>query len=70
VAEAEKAVAEWEARVGALRGELEDPHLYLTPEGARRAGETGRELETARERLDEAFARWEAATREAEAMSG
>jgi len=67
VAEAETAVAKWEARVGGLRAELEDPHLYLTPEGAKRAGEIGRELEVAREALDDAFARWEAATREAEA---
>ena len=66
VGEAEAVVATWESRVGALRAELEDPHLYLTPEGARRAGELGRELETARAQLDQAFARWERATREAE----
>jgi len=66
VAEAEALVAEWESRVGALRSELEDPHLYLTADGARRSAQLGRELEAARERLDEAFARWEAATRRAE----
>src|SRR4051812_3832899 len=68
VAEAEAAVNEWETRVAGLRGELADPHLYLTPEGGRHATELGRELETARGRLDEAFARWEAATRAAEAL--
>jgi ATP-binding cassette subfamily F protein 3 len=67
VSDAEAAVSECESRVAALRGQLEDPHLYLTPEGGRRATELGRELETARARLDEAFARWERATREAEA---
>jgi hypothetical protein len=66
VAESEAAVSEWEGRVAALRAELEDPHLYLTADGGRRAVEVGREMETARARLDEAFARWEAATRQAE----
>jgi ATP-binding cassette subfamily F protein 3 len=67
VAEAEAAVGEWESRVAALRSELEDPRIYLTADGGRRAAEVGREMETARARLDEAFARWEAATRAAEA---
>ena len=66
VAEAEAAVGEWEARVASLRAELEDPHLYLTFDGARRAAELGREMEAARARLDQAFGRWEAATGEAE----
>jgi ATP-binding cassette subfamily F protein 3 len=66
VTEAEAEVNEWESRVAALRAELEDPHLYLTPEGSRRAGEIGREMEAARSRLDQAFTRWETATREAE----
>jgi ATP-binding cassette, subfamily F, member 3 len=63
VAEAEAQVGTWEKAVDKLRTELEDPHLYLTSDGARRAAELGRELEAARQRLDEAFARWEAATR-------
>ncbi|MEO7476758.1 MAG: ABC-F family ATP-binding cassette domain-containing protein, partial [Gemmatimonadales bacterium] len=66
VADTEAVVSEWEGRVAALRAELEDPHLYLTADGGRRASELGREMETARARLDEAFARWEAATRRAE----
>ena len=36
VAEAEARVAEWEARVAALRAQLEDPALYVTPDGAAR----------------------------------
>jgi ATP-binding cassette subfamily F protein 3 len=67
VAEAEAQVGDWEARVQALRAELEDPHLYLTADGSRRAAELGRDLEAARQRLDQAFARWEAAIRAAEA---
>jgi ATP-binding cassette subfamily F protein 3 len=68
VAEAERAVSEWEQRVETLRAELEDPHLYLTGDGSRRASVLGRELETARARLDEAFLRWDQATREAETV--
>ena len=64
VTEAERAVSDWEARVATLREQLEDPHLYLTAEGAKRAVDLGKELEVARGRLDEAFGRWETATRE------
>jgi hypothetical protein len=66
VAEAERAVSECEQRVEALRLELEDPHLYLTADGSRRAVDLGRELEAARRALDQAFARWDEATRAAE----
>jgi ATP-binding cassette subfamily F protein 3 len=66
VVEAESEVGVWEGRVEALRAALEDPHLYLTPDGARRATELGRELEGARGGLDKALARWESATRSAE----
>ena len=67
VLDAERAVGDWEARVTSLRLQLEDPHLYLTADGSKRAVELGREMEDARRRLDEAFARWETATRQAEA---
>ncbi|MBA3497149.1 MAG: ABC-F family ATP-binding cassette domain-containing protein [Gemmatimonadales bacterium] len=67
VEQAEAAVAECEGRVEAIRMELEDPHLYLTADGGKRAAGLGGELEVARAALDRAFARWEAATREAEA---
>jgi ATP-binding cassette, subfamily F, member 3 len=65
VAEAEAEVTAWEERVELVRAALEDPHLYLTPDGARRASELGRDLEAARVGLEEAFARWESATRSA-----
>jgi ATP-binding cassette subfamily F protein 3 len=63
IAAAELEVAEWEARVEGLRTRLEDPDLYLTAEGAIRAGSIGRELETAKAELERAFGRWEVATR-------
>jgi ATP-binding cassette, subfamily F, member 3 len=66
VAEAESEVAAWEGRVESVRAALEDPALYLAPDGARRASELGRELEAARRGLEAAFARWESATRAAE----
>jgi ATP-binding cassette, subfamily F, member 3 len=66
VAEAESDVSAWEARVESVRAALEDPALYLTPDGSRRASELGRELDEARRGLDAAFARWESATRAAE----
>jgi ATP-binding cassette, subfamily F, member 3 len=66
VSDAEGEVSAWEERVESLRAALEDPHLYLTQDGARRATELGRDLEAARRGLDEAFARWESATRSAE----
>jgi ATP-binding cassette subfamily F protein 3 len=65
VAEAEAEVTAWEERVELVRAALEDPHLYLTPDGARRASELGRDLEAARVGLEEAFARWVSATRSA-----
>jgi hypothetical protein len=58
-------VTAWEERVELVRAALEDPHLYLTPDGARRASELGRDLEAARVGLEEAFARWVSATRSA-----
>ncbi len=63
LAEVEASVAEWESRVAALRGELEDPGLYLTPAGAARAAAVGAELEAAKSELERAFEAWEAATR-------
>ena len=68
VAEAEALVTSFETRVEEARAALEDPELYLTADGARRAIALGRELEAARAALDQAFARWERATREAEAV--
>ena len=66
VADAEAGVGLHEARVAELRAQLEDPDLYLTPEGAAAAARIGAELEVARQALDLAFAEWEAATRRME----
>ena len=64
VAQAEAAVAACEGRVAALRGELEDPELYATPDGARRSAALGKELEVARTAFEAAFAEWERASAE------
>ena len=66
VAEAEAEVGAHEARVAELRARLEDPGLYLTPGGAAEASRIGAELEDARRALEQAFSRWEAATRRTE----
>jgi ATP-binding cassette subfamily F protein 3 len=58
---AEARVTECEARVDAIRRQLEDPALYSTQEGALEAGTLGKELEAARAELDRALADWEAA---------
>ncbi len=68
LAEAEAQVASREARVVELRAQLEDPELYLTSEGAARAHLVGGELDRARQELDQAFERWEAATRALETL--
>ena len=62
VADAEAQVESCERKVGALAAELEDPELYVTPEGADKASRLGAELELARRALDEALASWERAT--------
>ena len=69
VADAEAQVEEWERRVTTLAQELEDPALYVTPEGAARAATLGAALEQARRSLEDALARWEAATRTLEDAS-
>jgi ATP-binding cassette, subfamily F, member 3 len=66
VAEAEARVEQWEATVSALAAQLEDPGLYVTPDGAARSAALGVELERARRALDEALAGWESATRSLE----
>src|SRR5216110_1025532 len=48
VSEAEAQVAECEARMALVRGRLEDPDLYVTADGAKRATVLGQELEQAR----------------------
>jgi len=67
VSQAEALVSERERRVAELRNQLEDPALYLAPDGAERARLLGVELEEARIALEAAFAAWEEATRALEA---
>ena len=62
LAEVEAAVTEGEARVAAIKAQLENPALYANPEGTRQAVTLGQELEEARAELERAFAEWEAAT--------
>ena len=62
MAAAESRVAELEKRVDELMSTLEDPSLYTTPEGVKRAAALGRELENAKTQLDVAIAEWEQAS--------
>jgi ATP-binding cassette, subfamily F, member 3 len=65
VSQAEAEVAECETRLDLVRARLEDPDLYLTADGGKRATVLGRELEEARRALDRAFERWERVTQAA-----
>ena len=66
LADAEAAVERLEAKVAELTATLEDPDLYLTPDGTRRATGLGKDLDRARVELDAALARWAEATDAAE----
>jgi len=68
VAEAEQRVEQWERTVAAIAGELEDPALYVAPDGGSRATRLGEELERARRELDLALGEWEKATRALETV--
>ena len=70
VADAEAAVARHEARVAELRTSLEDPDLYITADGARRASQLGAELDAARLALDAAYQAWTAASEALEHLEG
>jgi ATP-binding cassette, subfamily F, member 3 len=70
VEEAETRVTNCEARVAALRAQLEDPALYSTAAGSARAQELGIDLETARSELDQALKAWETATTAVNLISG
>ncbi|MEQ1692504.1 MAG: ATP-binding cassette domain-containing protein, partial [Gemmatimonas sp.] len=58
LADAELRVNTLEAKVGELSGILEDTTLYETPEGVQRAQLVGKQLDEARDRLDEAMHEW------------
>ena len=64
--DAERRVAELEAKVTQLTTELADPELYTTDDGKRKAVKAGTELDRLRTKLDEAIDAWTAATEAAE----
>ena len=66
LAEAEAAVERLEGQVATLTATLEDPDLYVTPEGTKRATGLGKDLDRARAELDAALAVWAEATEQAE----
>jgi ATP-binding cassette subfamily F protein 3 len=70
VAKAEQQVARLEARVAELTRALDEPDLYVTPEGVERARKLGVELDAEREQLDRALAEWAAATERMEQLGG
>jgi ATP-binding cassette subfamily F protein 3 len=55
----EAEIARLEGRAAELGAALEDPSLYESVDGTRRATELGAELEKAKRELDAALARWE-----------
>ena len=57
-ADAELRVNTIEARIAELTSILEDVSLYDTPEGVARGQQLGKELDAARDRLDEAIHEW------------
>jgi ATP-binding cassette subfamily F protein 3 len=63
---AEAEVSKHEARVGELTRKLEDPVLYTTSEGTKKAKSLGGELDAAKRALDKAIAAWEKAVEVAE----
>ena len=68
--ESERQVAELEAKIAALTGDLADPRLYTSEDGKRRALKAGGELDTLKKKLDSAIERWTQATEAAEEAAG
>jgi ATP-binding cassette, subfamily F, member 3 len=64
--EAEAAVAQLESKVTAVSRELENPELYTSVEGGKRAAGLGRELDQLKRQLDQAFEAWASAQSELE----
>ena len=64
--EAESRVAELEGRIAQLTAELEQPDLYTTVEGGKRAAGLGQELDGLKRLLDQAFEVWALAQNEVE----
>ena len=68
-ADAEAEVTALEAQVTELTHLLEDPALYTTPDGAKRAAALGVQLDALKKKLDRAIERWTAATEAAEQLA-
>jgi ATP-binding cassette, subfamily F, member 3 len=64
--ESEAAVATLESEVARVVAALQDPALYMRPDGARAAHELGARLETLRRDLEAALERWTQATEQLE----
>ncbi len=64
--EAEARVATLESAIAELTAELEQPDLYTTAEGGKRAAQMGQELDGLKTELDRAFESWAAAQDELE----
>jgi ATP-binding cassette, subfamily F, member 3 len=62
VEQSERRVAELEAKVTELTTALDDPALYNSPDGVKRASEMGKALDRAKAALDSALEEWTAAT--------
>lgn len=58
----EATIAELEVKISTLGASLEDPELYTRPTGIEDAKRLGMELERVKKKLDEALARWSAAS--------
>jgi ATP-binding cassette subfamily F protein 3 len=65
---AEARITVAEKKVTALKQQMEDPALYATAEGGKRAAQLGTELEKARREFEAAFSAWEAATAKVEVL--
>jgi ATP-binding cassette subfamily F protein 3 len=61
VERAEREAQRLEAEVAKLQAELDDPGLYASADGARKAGELSKRLDAARAQLDRALEEWAAA---------
>jgi ATP-binding cassette, subfamily F, member 3 len=70
VAELEAEIQALEARAAEATRQLEDPALYVAPDGASRAGALGKELEDVKRSLDRALDEWASATERADTLAG
>jgi ATP-binding cassette subfamily F protein 3 len=68
--ELEAAIQSLEQRVLDITRQLEDPGLYVTPDGANRARALGRELNDAKHSLDRSLDEWAAATELLDTLAG